>query len=73
MLPVTILYGNVIQMSVWHSVLRGNEWCIKGHDCGHKVKVSTVFGLDCWTRWKGKSKRNDLKEREEDKGSRISR
>ena len=33
--------------------LRGNKWCIKGCDCGHKVRVSTVFGLDCWTRQKG--------------------
>ena len=52
-------------MSVQHSVLRGNKWCIKGHDCRHKVQALTVFCLDCWTRQKGKCKGNDLKERKE--------
>jgi len=50
MSPANIPHGDVIQRSVWHSVLRGKEWCIKGCNCGREVKVLTVFGLDHWTR-----------------------
>ena len=64
-LLVTIPHSDVIQVSVRHSVLRGNEWHIKGCNCGREVQALTVFCLDHWTRRKGKCKGNDLKKRRE--------
>ena len=63
--PATIPHGDVIQVSIQHSVLRGNERRIEGRDCGREVKASTAFCLGCWTGRKGKCKGNDLKERKE--------
>jgi len=51
--------------------LRGNEWRIEGCNCGRKVKASTVFGLDCWTRQKGKSKGLIERKKGKDKKSGI--
>jgi len=51
--------------------LRGNEWRIEGRDCGREVKASTVFGLDRWTRQKGKSKGLIERKKGKDKKSRI--
>ena len=59
--PATIPHSDVIQVSIRHSVLRGNKRCIEGHE----VQASTVFCLDHWTRRKGKCKGKDLKERKE--------
>jgi len=51
--------------------LRGNEWRIEGRDCRHEVKALTVFGLDHWTRQKGKSKGLIERKKGKDKKSRI--
>jgi len=51
--------------------LRGNEWHIEGRDCGREVKALTVFGLDRWTRQKGKSKGLIERKKGKDKKSGI--
>ena len=53
--PATIPHGDVIQEAIG-IVLRGKRVCIEGRDCEREVKASTAFGLDRWTRRKGKSK-----------------